>query len=248
MAPRCSGAVTFFATQADHPVIREHIAAGGHAVVIDQGAIRSLTLGGPIEIARVDEIPLTHGARALFQVENVLAAVGAALALKHSVASIRAGLTTFAGDAEQAPARFNVVEVDGATIIVDYAHNPSAVSALARAVAQFSARRRRIVFSGCNRRDEDLLFMGKEIGGVFDEAILYQDWGHSGRADGELNALLRRGMTDAGRRIATRDVANEREAIEVALADRKPGDLIVLGVESIEQSLALVKSLASIGS
>src|SRR5205823_12986494 len=63
-----------------------------------------------------------------FQVENALAAVGAAWSLGLPPAMIRAGLSTFLGDQRQAPGRFNLLHVAGATVIVDFAHNTSALA------------------------------------------------------------------------------------------------------------------------
>ena len=66
--------------------------------------------------------------------------------------------------------------------------------------------------------------------------------GNRDRADGELNALLRRGIA-AGRRVAdTTEMPGERPAIEAALADLRSGDLLVIGVESIEETLAFLAS------
>ena len=54
----------------------------------------------------------------------------------------------------QAPGRFNVLRDGDSAVIVDYAHNPSALRALVEALERFPHRRRTLVFTGCNRRDE----------------------------------------------------------------------------------------------
>ena len=241
MAGSCRGSVLYFAKNRRNMVVQNHLAQGGQAVVIENGSI-VLLQPNVSHVARLVDVPLTHGARVSFQIENVLAAVGAAAALALAPEAIQTGLASFTGDASQAPARFNVFQSAGVTVIIDYAHNPSAVAALVDAVGQFDAKRRVLVFTGCNRRDEDVLFMGQEIGKAFDRVILYRDWGHSGRSSGELNELLRRGIATGNRPIETVEVDHETEAIEAALQNRVAGDLIVLGVESIEQSVALVQS------
>jgi cyanophycin synthetase len=176
-----------------------------------------------------------------FQVENVLAATAAAWSLNVPLEAIREGLRTFRNSHHEAPARFNVLVEGEAAIIVDYAHNPSAASAMAAALDAFPQPRRTLVFSGCNRRDIDLIDMGKAAGDAFDRVILYPDWGRSDRRDGELNALLVEGLR-LGKRVAqVEESEGERAALEVALGSLKAGEVLVLGVETIEESLAFVE-------
>jgi cyanophycin synthetase len=241
MATHCPGAVIFFAREAAHPVVRAHRAASGRAVFVREGTIILGEGAKDTVLAALADVPLTHGGQVAFQVENALAAAAAAWALLLPLDTIRSGLRSFAGGAADVPGRFNLFAVDDAAVIVDYAHNPSAVAALVAAVQKLPQRRRTLVFSGCDRRDADLREMGALIGHGFDRVILYQDWGHSGRSDGELNALLRQGM--AGKRVAeVVEVATEKEAVERALRALQPGELMVLGIDSIEEVLGLVKN------
>src|SRR5262249_40058562 len=147
------------------------------------------------------EVPCTRAGLISFQVENVLAASAAAWSLDLALEAIRQGLRTFRNDSQEAPGRFNVLMDGPAAIIVDYAHNPSAVMAMVAALNGFSQPRRTLVFSGCNRRDIDLIDIGKTVGDAFDRVILYPDWGRSDRQDGELNTLVRKGLR-LGRRVA----------------------------------------------
>src|SRR5205085_2536875 len=74
-----------------------------------------------------------------------------------------------------------------------------------------------VVFTACNRRDCDVIEMGEILGHGFDRVILYRDRGNNERADGELNAVLRRGLA-AGRRVAeVVEADTEQDAAEAAL-------------------------------
>jgi cyanophycin synthetase len=159
-----------------------------------------------------------------------------------SLDAVRAGLASFTGDARQVPGRFNVFRAGEATVIVDYAHNPSALASLVEALDAFPHRRRSLVFTACNRRDEDVMAMGAIVGDGFDRVHLYEDRGNNDRADGELNALLRQGIATGKRVRATTETRGELAAIEAALADLGPGDLLVLGIESIEEALTFVQA------
>jgi cyanophycin synthetase len=241
MAGHCPGRVVFFARDGAHPILVSHRRRGGRAAFTRDGDV-ILADGDREEVlTALARVPLTHSGRAGFQVENALAAAAAAWCLAVPLSAIRDRLASFTGDAGQVPGRFNVFHHQGATVIVDYAHNPSALAALVEALGQWPHRRRVLVFTGCNRRDVDVVAMGTVIGDGFDRVLLYQDRGHRDRADGELNALLRRGIA-AGRRVAeTAETVGELAAVETALADVRPGDLLVLGVDSIEEALAFLR-------
>jgi cyanophycin synthetase len=195
-----------------------------------------------LALAAVDRIPLTQRGRALFQVENVLAAAGAGWALGLSQSAVREGLESFAADPTLMPARFNVWEVAGATVVVDFPHNAMHLEALIEAAGEFAHERRVIVFAGCNRRDADVVRQGCLLGDGFDRIILYEDQGNQDRRDGELNALLKQGLEGRSRAKELVEVDREIEAIELALRELRPGDLLILGVERIEASLEFVSS------
>jgi cyanophycin synthetase len=240
MAPACPGRVVFFAHDSEHPLLRSHLTEGGRAAFARAGKL--ILADGAREELSLDqeELPFAHHGIP-FQLENALAAAAAAWCLGQSLETIRKGLQTFTGSAEQVPGRFNVLDAGEATVIVDYAHNPSAVAALVTALEVFPHPYRTLVFSGCNRRDIDLIEMGEEAGHAFDRVVLYADWGHSGRGDGELNAVLRQGLKRGRRVREVIETATEREALESALNSLRPGELLVIGVEAIEESLAFVQ-------
>jgi cyanophycin synthetase len=241
MADCCPGQVIYFARDGDQPVLAAHRGGGGRAVFVRAQSIL-LAEGDREEVlTSLGHVPLTHQGKVTFQVENVLAAVAAAWALGTPRDNLCTGLASFTGGAGQVPGRFNVFSAGAATVIVDYAHNPSALAALVEALGAFPHRRRMLVYSGCNRRDTDIVRMGETVGHGFDRVILYEDRGHNDRADGELNALLRRGLA-AGKRVSeTLEAHDELGAIELALHALAPGDVLVIGTESIEETLTRVQ-------
>jgi cyanophycin synthetase len=232
MAAHCPGSVIWFSTgSAQRPK------TGHRAVFVREGSIVLAEPATEKRLLRLLEVPITQPGGIRFQVENVLAATAAAWALGIDTDTLRAGLSSFRGDARQVPGRFNVFHLDGATVIADYAHNPSALSAMVAALDHFPSRRRVLVFSGCNRRDAEVVEMGSIAGSAFDRIVLYADRGNNDRSDGELNALFRRGLATGKRQPAVEAVADERAALSAALDDLQGGDLVVLGLEAIDESL-----------
>ena len=240
MAGACPGNVTFFAADAAHPVLAAHRDAGGRVVFRDGDAIVAAQ-GKQVERLALADIPLTAGGAIGFQVENAMAAVGAAWALDVDWEVIRAGLRSFVSDARSAPGRFNRFDFRGATVIADYGHNVDAMQALVQAVSALPARRRSVVISGAgDRRDEDLRGQTRILGDVFDNVILYEDQCQRGRADGEVIALLRQGLAGARRTREVRAIRGEMAAIDAALADLAEGDLCLILVDQVDAALAFL--------
>ena len=238
MAQSCPGQVIFFAADRQHPVMATHRAQGRRSVYVDGDAVVAAE-GAWRERILLRDIPITRGGSIGFQVENAMAAVAAAWALGLGWDTIRRGVASFANDADNAPGRFNVMSFRGATVIADYGHNPDAMRALVAAVDALPAKRRSVVISGAgDRRDVDIREQTAILGGAFDEVILFQDACQRGRADGEVLQLLRDGLVDAKRTRSIEEVRGEFLAIDTALDRLQPGDLCLVLVDQVSESLA----------
>src|SRR5262249_27776357 len=106
------------------------------------------------EIVRVADVPITFGGAARHNVANALAAIGVAAALGLPDTAIRAGLTSFDSDPGTNPGRANVWKLGTLTAIVDFAHNPHGLTALAQMAAAMPAQRRGLVIGQAGDRDD----------------------------------------------------------------------------------------------
>lgn len=238
MASSCPGSVIYFAHDRNNPLLSMHRAQGRRAVCVEERAI-VLAEGDNVLRFPLSEIPLTAGGAIAFQVENAMAAVAAAWALGLPPDVIRSGLASFDSDAATVPGRFNTFHYRGARVVADYGHNPDAIHALAQALQTMPAGRRSVVISGAgDRRDEDIRRQTEILGEVFDDVILYEDMCQRGRESGEVIALLRGGLRHASRASHIEEVQGEFRAIDTALARLRPGDLCLVLVDQVEESLA----------
>jgi len=240
MARHCPGDVTFFALDANHPVLATHRAQGKRVVFVEDGAIVAQK-GKQVFRIPLSQVPLTRQGQIGFQTENVLAAVGAAWAVDVHWVAIAQGLATFISDIQGVPGRFNLFDYKGATLIADYGHNPDAIQALVQAVENMPANKRVVVISGAgDRRDQDIRDQTQILGKAFDEVLLYQDACQRGREDGEVIGLLREGLQGALRTTHVQDIQGEFNAIDTALSRLSPGDLCLILIDQVEEALAYI--------
>ena len=238
MAQKTRGEVTFFAQDVGNPVMAMHRAQGRRVIFVDEGYLVAAQ-GSSVERIDLRDVPITRGGVVGFQVENVMASVGAAWGVGTSWESIRLGLRTFVGESDNAPGRFNVFDYRGATVIADYGHNPDAIAALVNAVESMPAKRRSVVISGAgDRRDQDITQQTEILGAAFDDVLLYQDQCQRGRADGEVIALLRAGLNNATRTGHVEEINGEFVAIDRALERLGDGDLCLILIDQVDAALA----------
>jgi cyanophycin synthetase len=240
MAPHCPGEVTFFALDVNQPALAAHRAQGKRVIYVDDDAIVAQK-GKQIFRIPLSQVPLTRNGQIGFQTENVLASIGAAWAVGVTWDAIAQGLATFISDIQGVPGRFNVFDYQGAMLIADYGHNPDAIQALVNAVSNMPANKRVAVISGAgDRRDEDIRDQTRILGEAFDDVVLYQDACQRGRADGEVIDLLRQGLHGAERTRHVEAIQGEFNAIDTALARLSPGDLCLILIDQVEESLAYI--------
>jgi cyanophycin synthetase len=148
------------------------------------------------------------------------------------ILTIRSAMTNFRSTFEQNPGRLNVHDAHGFRVIVDYAHNVAGLEALGKVVRGLSHRYKRTIGTvsmAGDRRDEDIMEMGRVAAGIFDELIFREDPATRGRPRGEVMSHLQQGAVAAGR---SGDhihlIAGEQASTAAALMMGRPGDLIVI--------------------
>ena len=248
-----SGAdIVLFSTReyGENALVAAHVERGGIAAVIEDGSyvIRRGRLRIPI--AAEHDVPLTLNGLALFQRENVLAAIAAAYVQGMRYDDIRAGLLSFFPSPTTTPGRMNLIRVrGGARVLVDYAHNAAAIRGLHDFVFQTAATHRYCVLTvPGDRRDDDIREAGRLSAG-FDRVILKEDVDRRGRAPGEISALLREGLVAGGLDpSAIEEVHEELDAVARGLDLLGEGDLLVIHADKVPATLDVIRQRAVQGS
>jgi cyanophycin synthetase len=242
MASYCPGHVLFFAIDGNHPVIVRHRSVGGKAIFVRAGDIVLADGDRESVLMAVDRVPLTFGGRIGFEVENTLAVLAAATCLGVPAEVIRTRAENFSADMDKVPGRFNLFEIRGATVIVDYGHNCHSLSAMIAALDTFPASRRTCVYTTAgDRRDCDIIRQGEMLAASFDRVILYEDHYMRGRAAGEIMGLMRQGLAAGKRVVQIDEVRGAVPAVEAALQSAQPGDLLLIQADTIDETVDFMR-------
>jgi cyanophycin synthetase len=235
--------VLYFALDAENPVLVRHLENGGRAVYLQDNSI-VLANGAKHEaLLNVRSMPVTLKGAARYNIANSLAAAAALSAAGFGNLEIVDGLRTFVSDWKHNPLRSNVFDVDGVTVIVDYAHNSAAYAALAEtARALTPGRLVGVVSAPGDRRDDDLIDVGATCAAGFDELVVYESE-NRGRAAGEVARLLVQGAQVGKFEQDHLQVEPDvHQAIRAGLQRCEPGDVLVFGCgSSISELLEAIR-------
>lgn len=240
MAERVQGKVAYFSMIADSPLIHSHVSGGGIATVYAEGAIVIYQGSEKILVAQAEDVPVTMKGMAPFQIANALAATLAAYVQGVDLAAIRSGLTTFKASVEQTPGRMNLFEIQDYHVLIDYAHNSASYEALGGFIQNWQGEKFGVVGGPGDRRNEDLINLGKLSAGIFDRIIVKEDDDKRGRDEGEVAKLICSGINEANPKMMYETILKETDAIAKALSQASPGCLIVFLPETVSRAIKLI--------
>jgi cyanophycin synthetase len=218
-----------------HTLVREHVRAGGRALVLEQGMngdmITLYDNGTHTPLLWTYLIPATMEGKATHNVQNAMFAAALAYSLGKSLDDIRHGLRTFDTSFFQAPGRMNMFEEHPFRVMLDYGHNPAAIRSVCQLTSRLDVAGRRICVIGApgDRRDEDILAIADETVGHFDHYICRADDNRRGRSASEVPEMLRQRLLEKGIDPTSVEViADERPAVDRGLEIAGEGDLLVV--------------------
>lgn len=228
--------------------VTSHIANNGWALAVDNSEIVWSHDGVREVLTAVNDVPIAFGGRATHMLENALCAAAACLAIGLPIDQVRSGLSAFRNRSSQNRGRLNVYEVDGVTIIVDFAHNELGLKHLlgfARTFVESAGRLIAVVGTAGDRADGVLLALGKIAAKDADLTIAKDTTKYlRGREPGEILALIERGIRESGTS-EYETATSETSAFERACELARKGD--VVAVMCIEDYDTIIPRLERIG-
>ena len=165
-------------------------------------------------------------------IANALAATAAAIAQQVPLETIRTALRTFTTSFAQSPGRFNLLEIDGRTVVYDYFRNLPGLEAVADFVTRMGAPHTvAVIAMAGDGTDENITAYGQLAAQTFDELVIRDSPPqYRGRREpGEVAALLQAAAIAAGFSADKISLAHdEQEAVDMAMAKSRNGSLVLV--------------------
>lgn len=230
--------IGWFSLDADSSPLVAHRARGGWTCGPRAGRLALHDGARTHDLGPIDAMPIAAGGSASYNVANLAAAALAAVALGVPPAAVARVCARFGADPDDNPGRLMRYELRGATVLVDYAHNPAGLAGLldvARHLRRGDGRVAVLLGHAGNRRDVDFDEVARVVAGRGpDYIVVKEDEAHlRGREPGEIPRLLRASLRAHGMRDeAIAMAASELDAVRHVLDWARPGDVLALPVHS----------------
>jgi cyanophycin synthetase len=243
---RYRGRPFYFALDKNNEIVQQHIRDGGNVIYVDGGVIQIHERKFELPVIEINSIPACFTGAARFNVANAVVAIAAAYCAGIKISDIRAGMKTFQTNFYLSPGRLNFLELNGFSVLLDYAHNTPALRALAELIENLAASRAIGVLAiPGDRRNVDIHAFAQIAAKIFARIIIKEDADRRGRAPGEVARILKDGFLSCGRSEEDLEIVlDELDAVDCALRSAERGDLVVIFCEEISAVWNAVNAFA----
>jgi cyanophycin synthetase len=235
--------VSYVTMNPAHPLVKQHIRAGGQAFVLEEGMnghmITIYDKEAHTPLLWTHLIPATVEGRAMHNVQNAMFAAALAYNMDVSLEHIRQGLRSFDSTFFQAPGRMNIYDEHPFKVILDYAHNPAAVRAMCNLVDRFEVKGRKMIVLAApgDRRDEDIQEIARLAAGHFDHFICRVDDNRRDRGVDEVALILQAQLLECGVKPEQIEIVpDEQAATQHALNIAAMDDLLLVLGDQIKRT------------
>lgn len=244
MREKAKSRIALFSLNPDNKHILEHVEKGGLAAVAEDGQIVILDGDKKHSITEIKAIPLSFAGKAKFNIENILAASLAGYSAGFSKDIIRKALSSFAPNTKTTPGRMNSFRFPEFDFLVDYVHNTDGAKRVMEFLSEQQYHHKTGIISAAgDRRDSDIVEIGKIAGKFFNEIIIRIDKHTRGRNSDDIVALLMKGARMSAPNMPIQIIKKEKEAIRYSIDNAKKDSLIFLFCEDIVETIDTVKAM-----
>lgn len=245
MRERIKSNVILFSLSTENEAVKEHVKSGGMAIYSNGETIYVNKGGIELPFIEAKTIPATMNGVLKHNISNSMAAIAGAIGMGISIESIINGLSTFRTDSVANPGRFNIHDVNGIKVILDYGHNIDGYRVVIDSLKQMkSGRLIGVIGTPGDRTNSSTVTIGNMCGDCFDRIYIKEDRDKRGRETGEIAALLEKGC-----RMGTIKPSEvlielaEDKALEKAILDAVPGDIVIAFFEEYQLLLDVIERM-----
>jgi cyanophycin synthetase len=186
-------------------------------------------------------MPITLGGVLEFNIENAMASCGVLTGIGIDYCMISKGFKTFNLDQKCNSGRFNIFDIDGVKIILDYVHNVEGYRAVLKCFSKIKKEKLiGVIGVPGDRKDEMIESIGYMCSKYMDNIIIKEDLDRRGREKGEVADILEKGVRK-GENSRYQLCLNEVEALKEAINISNVGDYIIVFYEKLEPLIEVIK-------
>ena len=231
----------FFSMNNENELIKKAINEGKIAIYVKDNYLYANNNKREYKIIGIKNIPITLGGVLEFNIQNVMAACGALIGMGIDYCMIAKGFKTFKLNENYNLGRFNIYDLNGIKVILDYGHNIEGYRAVLKCLKKIKDKRViGVIGIPGDRKDNMALSVGKLCGKYIDKIYIKEDRDKRGRKKEEMARLLEKGVLLSGEKKFYKIILDEKEALKEALKTSLKGDIIVVFYEELQPLIDVI--------
>jgi cyanophycin synthetase len=231
---RFKSKLIIFSMDKNNVTMRANIKNHGYGIYLDEDYIIVQKNTDIKKLISINNIGIAMKGMLRFNIENAMAACGAAIGLSVDYGIIQQGLMSFYNDENQNPGRFNQYFVNDVMVILDYGHNLASYKAVFSSLKNIEHNKLiGVIGAPGDRLDSFMLEVGKYAGENLDYIFIKENEDKRGRAIGEVADIVEKGVLKS--RFPSTNIKKvlvESEAFKAALDFAQPKDIIIIFIEN----------------
>ncbi|MCI6189206.1 MAG: cyanophycin synthetase [Clostridium sp.] len=231
----------FFSMNNENELIKKAINEGKIAIYVKDNYLYANNNKREYKIIGIKNIPITLDGVLEFNIQNVMAACGALIGMGIDYCMIAKGFKTFKLNENYNLGRFNIYDLNGIKVILDYGHNIEGYRAVLKCLKKIKDKRViGVIGIPGDRKDNMALSVGKLCGKYIDKIYIKEDRDKRGRKKEEMARLLEKGVLLSGEKKFYKIILDEKEALKEALKTSLKGDIIVVFYEELQPLIDVI--------
>lgn len=230
----------FFTLDSKNNIIK-NIDSKDICVYLENEKIVVLNENKKYTICSIKDVPITLDGKLKFNIENILAATGALVAMQIDYCMISNGITTYLLNSKKNSGRFNCFDVNGVNVVLDYGHNADGYNAVLSALRELNKGKvYGVIGIPGDRLNESAVEIGCISAKYLDYVIVKEDKNLRGRKKGEIAQLIVDGLIKENVSKKYEVILKEEEALIKAMNMAKKGDTIVVFFEDMKPLVKII--------
>lgn len=238
-----------FSMDENNKYLQDNLKNGNPIVFYRDETIYVKNRGKEYKIASAEEMKFTMNGKLKHNIENAMAACAALVGIEVDYCIISKGLKQFKSCEEDNRGRFNMFDVNGVNVILDYGHNIDGYKVIIESLKNIGFKNITGIIGVPGDRDLNTIkTVGKLSGEFFDSIVIKEDKDLRGREKGEVANIMLEGVKEASRKkLKISTILSEEEALRETLKIAKKGETIIMFFEDYEPLYNIINEFKNSG-